>query len=130
MGTHPIFESDFDCLTECKRNRDKMDRKDSKKQRLSQRVKSVNHESVPVTPVLSEHNHNFDSDCSMTNMDGELAGNALLNFRSTLTSLDLQFTNICTELNRVNRENLDLKRQVERLEDLLDKENPARADLN
>lgn len=49
-------------------------------------------------------------------MDGELAGNALLNFRSTLTSLDLQFTNICTELNRVNRENLDLKRQVERLE--------------
>lgn len=52
----------------------------------------------------------------MTNMDGELAGNALLNFRSTLTSLDLQFTNICTELNRVNRENLDLKRQVERLE--------------
>ena len=41
-----------------------MDRKDSKKQRLSQRVKSVNHESVPVTPVLSEHNHNFDSDCS------------------------------------------------------------------
>ena len=46
----------------------------------------------------------------------EMAGNALINFRSTLTSLDLQFTNICTELNRVNRENVDLKRQVERLE--------------
>jgi len=21
MGTHPIFESDFDCLTDCERNR-------------------------------------------------------------------------------------------------------------
>jgi len=32
MGTHPIFESDFDCLTDCKRKRKIRDRtKNSKK---------------------------------------------------------------------------------------------------
>ena len=68
---------------------------------------------TPGTPTIAD---NVDSDCSNSNMDTDLSSNLISNFRMTLQNLDLQFTNICTEYSKVIRENVDLKRQVERLE--------------
>jgi len=40
MGTHPIFESDFDCLTEKKYNRDSKKYGESKRDRTNRYIQT------------------------------------------------------------------------------------------
>ena len=75
-----------------------MDRKESKKRRPRSEA-----------PPSVENGENSDG-------SGEGNENLVSNFRMTLQSLDLQFTNICAEYQKVIKENSDLKRQIERLE--------------